>query len=259
MASSSYLVSSSTSTGNNVRIELAGMDLWITARIDNVFVYPCEIKLDQLKEALSRTLSLWPLVAGRTVLENDQHYFIEMCNNPIPIRFVINNDLKEWPLDSNVVVEADNKLFFTFIDQIQVANCFNNSSSDEPLVRLKLSHIVQSDEWILGISWYHPLGDAAACLHFSNTLSRFYQQMEPIQPLPIFQRRLWQEDQVNQSILPIPTQFQNAQSIEEVVKISTDHQSNFDPMHLHFSGEQLSILRMLAGGNNVTTQDALTA
>jgi hypothetical protein len=259
MTSSSYLVSSSTPTGNNVRIELAGMDLWITARIDNVFVYPSEIKVDQLKEALSRTLSLWPFVSGRTVLENDEDYIIEMCDNPIPILFVINNDLKECPLDSHVVVEADNKVFFTFIDQIQVENCFNNCLSDEPLVRLKLTHIVESDQWILGISWYHPLGDADACLHFCNTLSRFYQQMEPIHPLPIFQRRLWRENQVNQSILPIPTQFENSQSIEEVVKISTDHQSNYDPIHLHFSGEQLATLRMLAGGNNITTQDALTA
>ncbi|CAF4108116.1 unnamed protein product, partial [Adineta steineri] len=69
---SSFLVSPSTPTGNNRRIELAGMDLWLMARIDNVFVYPSEIKIDQLKEALSQTLSLWPLVAGRTILENDQ-------------------------------------------------------------------------------------------------------------------------------------------------------------------------------------------
>jgi hypothetical protein len=255
---SSFLVSPSTPTGNNRRIELAGMDLWISARIDNVYVYPSEIKIDQLKEALSRTLSLWPLVAGRIVLENDEHYIIEMCDNSIPVTLVIDNDLKEWPLDSNVIVQVDNKLFPTFIDQALVTNTFN-SSIDEPLVRLKLTHIVQSNEWVLGISWYHMLGDADACIHFSNTLSRFYQQMEPIQPLPIFERRLWREDEADLSVLPIPKQFQDAQPIEEVVKISSADQLDYDPVNLHFSGKQLATLRTLAGGNSVTIQDALTA
>jgi hypothetical protein len=255
---SSFMVSPSTPTGNNRRIELAGMDLWLSARIDNVFVYPGEIKIDQLKAALSRTLSLWPLVAGRIILENDQHYIIEMCDNPIPVTLVVNNDLKEWPLDSNVIVQVDNKLFPTFIDAVQVTKLFNNPS-DEPLVRLKLTHIVESDEWALAISWYHLLGDAAACLHFSNTLSRFYQQMEPTQSLPIFERRLWREDEANQSVLPVPKQFRDAQPTEEAAKISLDHQLNYDPLNLHFSGEQLATLRTLAGGNSVTTQDALTA
>jgi hypothetical protein len=255
---SSFLVSPSTPTGNNRRIELAGMDLWILEHINNVFVYPSEIKIDQLKEALSQTLSLWPCVAGRTVLEDDEHYIIEMCDNPIPVTLVVNNDLKEWPLDSNVIVEVNNKLFPTFIDGVQLTKFFKNPS-DEPLVRLKLTHIVQSDEWVLGISWYHSLGDAAACLHFSNTLSRFYQQMEPTQPLPIFERRLWREDEANQSVLPIPKQFRDAQPSEEVSKLSLDHQLSYDPLNLHFSGKQLATLRMLAGGNSVTTQDALTA
>ncbi|CAF1502861.1 unnamed protein product [Rotaria sordida] len=255
---SSFMVSPSPPTGNNRRIELTGMDLWILARINNVFVYPSEINVDQLKDALSRTLSLWPFVAGRTILEDDQHYIIEMCDNPIPITLVINNDLKEWPLDSNVIVEANNKLFPIFIDEVQVTKFFNNPS-DEPLVRLKLTHIIQSNECVLGISWYHPLGDAAACIHFSNTLSRLYQQMEPTQPLPIFQRRLWREDEADQSVLPIPKQFRDAQSIEEVSKISSAHQLNYDQLNLHFSGKQLAILRMLAGENSITIQDVLTA
>lgn len=255
---STFLVSPSKATGNNRRIELAGMDLWTTARIDNVYVYPDEIKIDQLKQALSETLSLWPLVSGRMILENDEHYIIEMCDNSIPITFVVNNDLKEWPLDSNVIVEASNKVLPIFLDEVQVTKVFD-ISSNEPLVRLKLTHIQQSNEWVLGISWYHLLGDAAACLHFSNTLSCFYQQMKPTQPLPIFERRLWCEDEGNESILPVPKQFQNAQLKEEAGKIYVDHQTNYEPINLHFSGEQLAILRSLAGGNNITIQDALTA
>lgn len=253
-----FLVSPSTPTGNNRRIELAGMDLWLAARIDNVFVYPGEIKIDRFKEALTRTLSLWPLVAGRTVLENDERYFIEMCDNPIPVTLHINNDLKEWPFDSNVIVEASDKLYPTFINKVQVTKCFKDSSH-EPLVRFKLTHIVQSNEWILGISWYHPLGDAATFLHFLNTLSRYYQQMEPTKPLPIFERRLWRKDEADSSSLPVPKRFLNSQCLDEIMKTVTDHQLNYDQVNIHFSGEHLATLRMLAGGDNITTQDALTA
>lgn len=42
---------------NNHHIELTGFDLWTTALIDIVFIYPSEINIDQFKEALSRTLS----------------------------------------------------------------------------------------------------------------------------------------------------------------------------------------------------------
>jgi hypothetical protein len=66
---------------------------------------------------------------------------------------------------------------------------------------------------------YHLLGDADTCLHFSNTLSTFYQQMESTKLLPIFERRLWREDEADQSILSIPKQFLDAQPIEEVLLI----------------------------------------
>ncbi|CAF2886296.1 unnamed protein product [Rotaria sp. Silwood2] len=181
-----------------------------------------------------------------------------MCDNSIPIIFVVNNDLKEWPLDSNVVVDLNEKQLPTFIDEVQVTKFFNNSS-DEPFVRFKLTHIVQSGEWVLGISWYHPLGDAASCLHFSNTLSRFYQQMEPTKPLPIFERRLWREDEADESVLPMMKHLRDAKPAEEVLKTFLDHQLNYDQVNLHFSGDQLATLRKLAGGDSVTIQDALTA
>ncbi|CAF3063131.1 unnamed protein product, partial [Rotaria sp. Silwood2] len=178
-----------------------------------------------------------------------------MCDNSIPIIFVVNNDLKEWPLDSNVVVDLNEKQLPTFIDEVQVTKFFNNSS-DEPFVRFKLTHIVQSGEWVLGISWYHPLGDAASCLHFSNTLSRFYQQMEPTKPLPIFERRLWREDEADESVLPMMKHLRDAKPAEEVLKTFLDHQLNYDQVNLHFSGDQLATLRKLAGGDSVTIQDA---
>jgi len=130
-------------------------------------------------------------------------------------------------LDSNVIVEFNEKLLSAFIGEVQVTKLFKNSSN-EPLVRFKLTHIVQSDEWLSGISWYHVLGDAAACLHFSNTLSRFYQQMEPTKPLPIFERRLWREDEADQSILPTIKRLRDAKPLEIILKNTLDDQVNYD-------------------------------
>ncbi|CAF3889720.1 unnamed protein product, partial [Didymodactylos carnosus] len=112
-------------------------------RIDNVFVYPSEINIDQFKEALSRTSSLWPLVAGRVRLEDDERYMIEMSDNPITVTLVINNDLNKWPLDSNVIVELNQNPLPAFLDEIQVTKVFDKSQ-DEPLVRIKLTHLIQS-------------------------------------------------------------------------------------------------------------------
>lgn len=58
MNTTSWLVHPSISTGNNRRIELPGVDLLIIARIDNVFVYPSNVDIERLKNALGRALSL---------------------------------------------------------------------------------------------------------------------------------------------------------------------------------------------------------
>ena len=98
-------VSPSPPTGNSRRIELAGIDLWLDARIDNLFVYPSSLNLDRFKEALSHTFSRWPLVVGHLLLMDNNRYFIEMTDHAIPIFIDNNHDLSQWPFDSAVVVE----------------------------------------------------------------------------------------------------------------------------------------------------------
>jgi hypothetical protein len=255
---STFLIYPSSPTGNNRRIELAGLDLWRIARIDNVFVYPSEIDIDRFKEALSHTLSLWPIIAGRSCLDDKIHYFIEMCDNPIPVTLIDNYDLIKWPFDSNVIIDFYKNSLSTYIDEIDVKKLFDNSEK-EPLVRIKLTHIIQSNEWILGVSWAHELGDAASCLNFLNTLSRLYQQMEPLKPLPIFERRLWTSDEIDSSLLSTMKHFRDAKPLEEMWKKFMIDQEAYDQVNLCFSGEQLAKLRILAGGDSVTIQDSLTA
>ncbi|CAF1446706.1 unnamed protein product [Rotaria sp. Silwood1] len=255
---STFLVYPSEPTGKNRRIELAGLDLWRMARIDNVFVYPSEIKIDCFNEALSRTLSLWPLIAGRSYLDDNKDYFIEMCDNPIPVTLTKNYDLVQWPFDSNVIIDFYKHSLSIYIDEVQVTKLFDNTQN-EPLVRIKLTHIIQSNEWILGISWIHELGDAYSCLQFLHTLSHLYQRMEPCELTLIFERRLWKSDEVYPSFLPLMKHLTDAKSFEEMWRKFMIDQQSYDQVNLCFSSEQLIKLRILAGGNKITIQDALTA
>ncbi|CAF0837710.1 unnamed protein product [Rotaria sordida] len=182
-------------TGHNRRIELAGTDLWITPRIDNVFVYPGDLNINRFKDALGHILALWPLVCGRLLLHDGEHYVIEMSDKAVPITIVDNTELKQWPLNSNVVWDAVEGQLQPFLDEVQTTKLWHGSP-DEPLFRLKITRLIQSGEWVLGISWAHVLGDACACLNFLHAFSCSYQQIEPPTLLPSFERRLWSRDEL---------------------------------------------------------------
>ncbi|CAM4829775.1 unnamed protein product [Rotaria magnacalcarata] len=251
-------VSPSPPTGNGRHIELAGIDLWLDARIDNIFVYPCSLNLDRFKEALSHTLSRWPLVAGHLLLLDNDRYFIEMVDHAIPISIVNNHSLSQWPFDSTVVVENGYSSMKSYFNFVQNQKLLDNSPY-EPLLRIKITHIIQSDQWVIGISWAHVLGDAISCLHFLNTLSRLYQRLEPCIPDPIFERRLWQEREAVSSFLPLMNLFEDAVPKERLSNNIVNNLDNYSQINLRFSGEQLTQLHTLVNETSVTIHDVLIA
>jgi len=250
----SWLVSPSEQTGKNRRIELAGTDLWITGLINNVFVYPA-LDVKKFEEALSRTLSFWPLIAGRFFVLEDEHYIIEMSDNAIPVSLIENTDLTRWPLDLNVVIDKNSNQLQPFLDEVQTTKLIGDSR-DEPLFRLKLTHLEKSGEWIMGASWSHMLGDADAFSRFLNTISRLYQQMEPPEPMPVFERRLWLKEEADEHLLPDIKQFFDG---EQMKTNDINDQVTYDQLNIYFSGQQLNELHKLIGGQGVTRQDALSA
>ncbi|UJR22963.1 hypothetical protein I4U23_025990 [Adineta vaga] len=254
-----FFVYPSNPQGFNHRIELVGLDLWRMARIDNVFVYPSIIHIERFKKALSDTLSLWPFIAGRSRQDTNEHYFVEMSDSSIPVTVTKNSDLMKWPFNSNVIIDFYECSLSTYIDEVQVLKLFDNTQ-DEPLVRIKLTEIIQSNEWILGISWAHELGDAASCLYFLNTISCLYQQKEPLLPKPHFERRLWKQDEADPSLLPMMKHLRDAKSFDEMWKKFMIDQEAYKQVNLCFSSEQLKILHDLINENlQVTLHDALIA
>ena len=254
----SWLVSPSSPTGHSRQIELAGVDLWIFASTDKVFIYPAELDIDRFTDALSRTLSAWPIVAGRFLLLENEHYVIEMSDNPVPVTYAENKTLEAWPAHMSIVLELHQNPLVPFIDPVEIIKLVSGSQ-DEPLFRLKLTRIVQSGEWVMGVSWAHVLGDAAALLNLLNTISRFYQNLEPLEPLPVFERRRWQEEEADQSLLPVMKHLTHAGPLQDMFKLFSSWDDSHKQLNLCFSGEQISKLHELAGGNSVTVQDSLSA
>ncbi|CAF5105957.1 unnamed protein product, partial [Rotaria sp. Silwood1] len=221
-------------TGGNRRIELTGTDLWITPRIDNVFVYPGDLDLNRLKDALSHILALWPLVCGRLLLHDEEHYIIEMSDKAVPVTILDNTELIQWPLNSNVVRDNVEGQLQPFLDEVQTTKLWHGCPN-EPLFRVKITRLVRSDEWVLGTSWAHVLGDACACLNFLHMFSCSYQQIELPALLPSFERRLWSKNEVDRSLLPAMRHLCDALSTEQIQEKMTIEQETHVQLNIHFS------------------------
>lgn len=254
----SSLVYPSSKNGENNRIELAGIDLWIIPRIDNIFVYPSKLDIDRIKEALSQTLCLFPLVAGRFLVINQNDYVIEMSDNGIPFSFVENEQLDQWPLSSNVLLDSTNEELPNFVDQIPT-NKFIDGCADEPLFRMKLTRLLKSDQWILGISWAHVLGDACACIQFLHTFSRFYQGLPTLGSLPVFHRRLWHTASMNDVHLPMMKHLTESLTLEESLARAQEEEQIYEQINLHFHDDDLLQLRQLVDDRTLTIHDLLMA
>jgi hypothetical protein len=243
-------IDASPPTGNHRRITLLGTDL-IFGGIDNVFVYPT-LDVDRLRNALSETLSFWPILTGRIIVNNDDEYIIECSDNSIPFTYIENDQLECWP-DLPVVVD-DIKILQPFIDSVQY------KPSIEPLLRFKLTHLLRSDEYVLGTSFSHMVGDADSTIHFLTDLSRIYQHLEPLPPRPIFERLLLKKEEPDFSLPLINYISENAEKREDIIARIIKEPAETDPLTMSFSSEQLAQLRVRIEHNDeVTTHDTLCA
>jgi hypothetical protein len=237
-------------SGNGRRITLLGTDL-IFGGIDNVFVYPT-LDINRLRNALQETLSFWPILTGRLIVDNDDQYIIECSDNSIPFTYTENDQLKCWP-DLPVVVD-DTTILQPFIDSIQY------KPEIEPLLRLKVTHLLLSDEYVLGTSVSHMVGDADSTLHFLNDLSRIYQHLEPVLPPPIFERQLLKNEEPDFSLPLIKELSEKAEKRETIIDQIIKEQLETDPLNMSFSSEQLTQLHSrVENTDQVTINDVLCA
>lgn len=242
--------------GNGRRIALIGIDMVLGA-VDNIFVYP-SLDIDRLKTALSRTISRWPIVAGRIHVIDNEKYVIELSDKSIPFTYIENEGLEVWPV---LPVVIDNRsIIEPFVDSVP-----SEVTADDPLVRFKVTRLIRSNEYVLGVSFYHMIGDADTYIHFLSDLSCIYQDLEPVMSEPIFERHVWCNDDENNtidsSIMPLLRPLADARKRELVLADLIQEHTTTDPMWMSFSSEELMKIHNLVEDMNegVTIQDALTA
>ncbi|UJR34828.1 hypothetical protein I4U23_027609 [Adineta vaga] len=243
-------VDASIPSGNGRRITLLGTDL-IFASIENVFVYPT-LDVDRLRNALGETLSLWPILTGRIIV-NDNQYMIECSDNSIPFNYTENSELECWP-DLPVVID-DKTILEPFIDSVQY------KPEIEPLLRLKVTYLLRSNEYVVGTSTSHLVGDANSNIHFLSDLSQIYQHLEPLLPRPIFQRCLLNKEKIDLSFPLIKEISEKAEKIESFFGRIIKGKSETEQINLSFSSEQLITLHNIGKSDDeeVTIHDTLCA
>jgi len=182
MESSSSFIFPIPPTGEGRRIALTAFDLQLDWPINMVFVYP-SLDVNRLKKVLEHTLSLWPVVCGHIEIDDasTKDYSLVCSDSAVPFTFAENAELDGWPTDLPVVVNESFQLA-TYLDPV-----YDELPNRMPLLRFKITRLTRSEEYVLGVSFSHVVGDAVSATLFLNDLSRLYQHLEPIAPRPVFE------------------------------------------------------------------------
>ena len=243
-------------TGYGRRVALVTFDLQPSWPINHVFVYP-SLDVDRLKRALEHALSLWPIVCGHIELDDasSSHYSIVFSDKAIPFTVVENTHLNRWPTDLPVVVSESSQLR-PYLDPV-----FDELHNGVPLLRLKVTRLTCSKEFVLGISFSHLIGDAGSFALFLDDLSRLYQDLEPRALRPVFDRCLWPNEKPDLALIATMKNYRDGAPIETLVDAYRKEHESSDPLTMIFSSKQLALLRIRAGGDPpiVSTNDALIA
>ncbi|KAJ7582504.1 hypothetical protein C8J56DRAFT_1055565 [Mycena floridula] len=153
-------------------LELPGYDLWLTF-IKNVHVVPSRLDMKRFENALSAAATLYPHTLGRLRCEKGS-WKITLTDSPIPLLVSLG---QQTPKLDHSVIQEDLDLF--------LPNSQSPVNSDEPLLLVRAT--LFESQTIIGVSWYHALGDAITLWRFMHLVSQFYQgDLAPPLHVPVF-------------------------------------------------------------------------
>ena len=122
-----------------------------------------------------------------------QGYSFHVCGELDDV--VENTHIDRWPTDLPVVVSESSQLR-PYLDPV-----FDELHNGVPLLRLKVTRLTCSKEFVLGISFSHLIGDAGSFALFLDDLSRLYQDLEPRSLRPVFDRCLWPNEKPDLALI----------------------------------------------------------
>jgi hypothetical protein len=120
--------------------------------VDGGWFFPGPLDVEQLKSALSLALQSFPHAAGRLRFDDSSNRWnIALTNSAIPLT------VHSTTVDPRPEVEFMQEYHPDWVDRLSL-NFSPLHDDDEPLVRLKLTHWLPTNEWSLSTSWAHVLG-----------------------------------------------------------------------------------------------------
>ncbi|ORY32183.1 hypothetical protein BCR39DRAFT_557835 [Naematelia encephala] len=156
-----------------ISIPIQPISLWPISSIPSVLVFPHELQLDRLVNAIQRVSAVWPTIAGRYVRRprpgqpDHADFSIDLTRSSIPL--TTQSIHAETAFPTKHVVQPT---LAPYLDSLHPQYYLPNI--DCPLLLLRLTTLLPSRRSVLGIMWAHILGDAGANAMFIQLLSSLY-------------------------------------------------------------------------------------
>ncbi|KAG2124575.1 hypothetical protein BD769DRAFT_1467840 [Suillus cothurnatus] len=237
-------------------VDLPGYDLWLHF-VDNVHAFDGSIDIERFHDALASTLQMYPHAAGKLCTTGGR-WFIQLTNSGLAVEV---EDRKEELSTSFIqgdwVIQDD---LSSLLSQLPPDAIIVNGSAS--LVRFKITSF--KDRTCLAVSWHHTLGDAVALCRFMQTLSLFYQRVQPDFSPPTFDKHQYRTPgpSTSSEFLPLmphlwasypfdELEAKYAEACEDLANLRW----RFHEHHLHALHSMLSVNEE----NYVSWHDCLTA
>ncbi|KAJ7125343.1 hypothetical protein C8R44DRAFT_980526 [Mycena epipterygia] len=217
--------------------------------MDGLFILPEFIDIERWKDALSKTLALYPPVAGRLRTSPSKDgkkggVYIELTNSGVPVSVVDDYESTEFPLTS-VVVSPESAA--PWMDPIPVTEVLDQ---DEPLVRFRFHKLHKTGEMVYTCSWLHALGDGAAGHLFLSHIANFYRKGGDYLPSPNFTKIFFGAPPTAPDVVakfhPLMKHLRDAKPMEDVMLAVMKSQQRTSEINLVFPPRHLDLLRAIA-------------
>ncbi|KAG0705325.1 hypothetical protein DFH29DRAFT_1077723 [Suillus ampliporus] len=237
-------------------VGLPGYDLWLHF-VDNVHAFDGNIVIERFHDALASTLQIYPHAAGQLCTTGGR-WFIQLTNSGLPVEV---EDRREELFTSIIrgdwVIQDD---LSPLLSRPQPDAAVVNGSAS--LVRFKITTF--KDRTCLGVSWHHTLGDAVALCRFMQTLSRFYQRVEPVFTPPTFDKHEYRTPQpsVSSDFLPLMPHLWVSYPFNELEAKYAEACEDLRNLRWRFHEHHLHALHSMLSANEegyLSLHDCLTA
>ncbi|WRT70678.1 uncharacterized protein IL334_007676 [Kwoniella shivajii] len=168
-----------------VHVPISPISVWPVDNIPSLYTFPAELDVDKLKRAIQLLSTVFPSIAGRFEkrkkddkdedenrigigIESGSEFYFNLTQSPIPLE-IQSLTISGPPFPSKRVIQETLEPYLPDLGMEYV-----RAGTDRPLFKIRYTTLLPSRESILGFSWAHILGDAAASLTALKWLESFY-------------------------------------------------------------------------------------